>query len=259
MKQTSKPKVPKTRKKSQAHLKDEALFYEYAETKDVNLRNRLARNNQALVTYIVNKYYSAKKDHKKYREDLLQEGTIGLLSAIDGYKVELGFRFSTYATWWIRQAVNNYLINIEPMIHVPSHVRTQHNKIIRKLQEENRTFQSLIEDGIKSIEIDGNTVSEKMMRSVQSAIRSRYISSIDKPIGSKKSDSESGTLKDILPEDKPPLDRLFDQAKLVDIVRDGLKTLSDRERHILLLRFDVIDEKELTAKPNEERHEQKVG
>lgn len=241
-------KIPRTRKKSKAHLKDEALFYEYAETKDQNLRNRLVRNNQALVTFIVNKYYSAKKDHKKYREDLLQEGTLGLMSAIDGYKVELGYKFSTYATWWIRQAVNNYLINVEPMIHVPSHVRTQHNKIIRKLQAENKTFQELIEEGITAIEVDGETVSEKMMRSVQSAIRSRWISSIDKPIGKNAQDGEAGTLKDIIPEEKVPTDKLFDQSKMVEIIARGLETLEERERNILLLRFDVISEDDIEPK-----------
>jgi len=241
-------RVPKTKTKSKAHLKDEALFYKYAESKDLLTRNKLVRNNQALVTFIVNKYYSGRKDHMKYREDLLQEGTLGLMSAIDGFKVELGYKFSTYATWWIRQAVNNYLINIEPMIHVPSHVRTQHNKIIRKLKAENRTFQSLIEGGIEPIEVNGETVSVKMMKSVQSAIRSRYISSIDKPIGRKGNDGTPGTLKDILPEKKAPLDMLFDQAKMVDVIRDGLATLPDRERHILLLRFDVIGEKDIRSK-----------
>ena len=234
-------------KKSTDHNNDKELFIEYAETKSIKIRNRLARNNQALVTYIVNKYYSKRKEHSKYREDLLQEGTIGLLSAIDGYKVELGYRFSTYATWWIRQAVNNYLINIEPMIHVPSHVRTQHNKIIRKLKEENRTFQNLIENGYSNIEVNGEIVSEKMIRSVQSAIRSKYINSIDKPI-SVKNDPEAGTLKDILPENKPSLDNLFDQSRLVDIVSDGLNILGEREKLILLLRFDVLPEKELFKK-----------
>jgi len=227
--------------KSKAHQNDRDLFVEYAKTKNLTVRNKLVTNNQALVTFIVNKYYSSKKEHKKYREDLLQEGTIGLLSAIDGFNVELGFKFSTYATWWIRQAVNNYLINVEPLIHVPSHVRTQHNKIIRKLKEENRSFQNLIENGFKEIEVDGESVSEKMMRSVQSAITSKYVTSIDQPT-SNKDDQETGSLKDTLPEIKPGLDRLFDQAKLVDIISDGLMSLSDRERLILLLRFDVVDE-----------------
>jgi len=258
--------------KSKAHINDKDLFVEYAklkglvekkildqkDSKVIKVRNSLARNNQALVTYIVNKYYSSKKEHKRYREDLLQEGTIGLLSAIDGFNVELGYKFSTYATWWIRQAVNNYLINIEPMIHVPSHVRTQHNKIIRKLKEENQTFQSLIESGYDNIEVNGESVSEKMMRSVQSAIRSKYISSIEQPI-SNGNEQDSGTLKDILPENKPSLDRLFDQAKLVDIVSEGLKLLSERERLILLLRFDVVGEEEVDSLVESEKYEQKAG
>lgn len=244
--------------KSRAHINDKDLFVEYAKTKNVGVRNKLAQNNQALVTYIVNKYYSSKKEHKKYREDLLQEGTIGLLSAIDGFNVELGYKFSTYATWWIRQAVNNYLINIEPMIHVPSHVRTQHNKIVRKLKEENQTFQALIENGYDNVEVDGENVSEKMMRSVQSAIRSKYITSIDQPI-SGKDEQDSGTLKDVIPEHKPGLDRLFDQAKLIDIVADGLKLLSERERLILLLRFDVVNEENISSQLEAVDDEQKVG
>lgn len=244
--------------KSKAHINDRDLFVEYAKTKNVGVRNKLAQNNQALVTYIVNKYYSSKKEHKKYREDLLQEGTIGLLSAIDGFNVELGFKFSTYATWWIRQAVNNYLINIEPMIHVPSHVRTQHNKIIRKLKEENQTFQSLIENGYDNIEVDGENVSEKMMRSVQSAIRSKYITSIDQPING-NDESDGGSLKDIIPEYKPGLDRLFDQAKLVDIVADGLGLLSERERLILLLRFDVLNEENISSHLETQKNDKEMG
>lgn len=237
----------KKAEKSKAHLKDEELFIEYAKTKNSIIRNRLVQNNQALVTYIVNKYYSNKKDHVKFREDLLQEGTIGLMSAIDGYKVELGFKFSTYATWWVRQAVNNYLINIEPMIHVPSHVRTQHNKIIKQLKEENKSFQSLIEQNAKkSILIDGENVSEKMMNSVQSAIRSRYISSIEQPLSMNKFDTDSSTLRDILPDHKESLDKSFDQSLLVNILEQGLSTLSAREKYILLLRFDVIKEDEIT-------------
>jgi RNA polymerase sigma factor (sigma-70 family) len=240
-------KIVKKAEKSKAHLKDEELFIEYAKTKNSIIRNRLVQNNQALVTYIVNKYYSNKKDHVKFREDLLQEGTIGLMSAIDGYKVELGFKFSTYATWWVRQAVNNYLINIEPMIHVPSHVRTQHNKIIKQLKEENKSFQSLIEQNAKkSILIDGENVSEKMMNSVQSAIRSRYISSIEQPLSMNKFDTDSSTLRDILPDHKESLDKSFDQSLLVNILEQGLSTLSAREKYILLLRFDVIKEDEIT-------------
>lgn len=250
-KQTSIPK-----KKTGTHDTgaDEKLFREYAKNKTLKIRNELAGRNQPLVTYIVNKYYNHKTFHKKYREDLLQEGTIGLLSAIDGFDVERGFKFSTYATWWIRQAVNNYLINIEPMIHVPSHVRTQQNKLIRKLKEENKTFQSLIEGDLKDLFLDQDEnvpVTNKMISNIRSAMQSRYISSLEQPIGAgKNSDNagDCGSLKDVIPETKPGLEKLFDQAKLVDIFREGLKNLTDRERYILLLRFDLIGGEEITRK-----------
>jgi len=264
--QDKNKKVKKSKGKIKGKIRDEDLFREYAalktkivddeeqkkkqhKSKTIQVRNNLAQLNQPLVTYIVNKYYAGRKNHKKYREDLLQEGTIGLLSAIDGFDVNRGFRFSTYATWWIRQAVNNYLINIEPMIHVPSHVRTQQNKLLRKLREESRTFQSLIEEQTQPvININGDTVSEKMLRSIRCAIESRYIGSLDKPISSKTGDGGVATLKDFLPENKPSLDKLFDQAKLIHIFRDGLKNLPERERYILLLRFDIISENDIKVK-----------
>ena len=145
MEKLTAEKKLKPTKKNENFIKDEELFFEYAKNpSNMKLRNNLLLKNQALVVYIVNKYYSIKKEHKEKREDLLQEGTIGLLSAIDGFKPELGFKFSTYATWWIRQAINNYLLNIEPIIHIPSHIRTAHNKLTKKLKEENLALKEMI-------------------------------------------------------------------------------------------------------------------
>jgi DNA-directed RNA polymerase sigma subunit (sigma70/sigma32) len=119
---------------TQTNENDLELFKRYQTTKildengkiirtDQKLRNDLAKRNAKLVTFVINKFYSKKQKHKELRSDLLQEGHLGLFDAIDGFKPELGFKFSTYATWWIRQSVNSFLLDDEPMLHIPSHIR----------------------------------------------------------------------------------------------------------------------------------------
>ncbi|MFA6049944.1 MAG: sigma-70 family RNA polymerase sigma factor [Candidatus Paceibacterota bacterium] len=214
------------------------IYFEYAANKTTALRNEIVAKNRALVTFIVSKFYNSKKEHKMFREDLLQEGCIGLMAAIDGYKPELGYKFSTYATWWIRQAVNNYLLNVEPIIHIPSHVRTANNKLSRRLREENVLYQDFIE-GYKDAEY-----SKKMIDSIVCAIRTKNVRSFDEPIKSSGGqDSEAPmTLKDIISSTNPSLESVVDNAFLVESVKKSLLKLSDKEKYILLLRFDVINE-----------------
>jgi len=223
------------------------MFFEYFVSRDAKLRGKIAVKNQPLVTFIVNKYYSNKSQHKSLRDDLLQEGNIGLLSAIDGFDPNRGFKFSTYATWWIRQAVNNYLINVEPTIHVPSHVRTAQNKLLRQLKEENTEFQDLVST---SLESGKYPVTTKMLGSINSAMSSKYIRSLDEEIRAFGEDS-GVSMKENLADPSSSQEQKIDQALMVNFVRRGLKKLSPRERLVILLRFGVInndDVKTLGAK-----------
>lgn len=216
------------------------MFFEYYVSRDVQLRSRIALKNQPLVTFIVNKYYSNKSQHKTLRDDLLQEGNIGLLSAIDGFNPTKGFRFSTYATWWIRQAVNNYLINIEPTIHVPSHVRTAQNKLLRQLKEENTEFQELIASSSDTgVDTAKYPITTKMLASIGSAISSKHIKSLDEEIKI-FGDDQGCSLKENLVDPMPYQDQKIDQKLMVRFVKNALKSLSPRERLVLLLRFNVI-------------------
>lgn len=222
--------------------KVEEMFLEYYKSRDKKLRVRLAEKNQPLVTYIVNKYYSSKAQHKTLREDLLQEGNIGLLSAIEGFDPHRGFKFSTYATWWIRQAVNNYLINVEPTIHVPSHVRTAQNKLIKQLNDENVELQEKISQASANQEkFEGFT--DKMLASINSAMSSRYVKSLDEPVTSNQ--VGISTFGDTLEDAAALADARMDQSTIIEFVREGLKKLPVRERLIILLRFDVITEDEV--------------
>jgi len=236
-------------------VKDEELYFEYSRNPgNVKLRNELVIRNQALVAYIVSKYYSFKKEHKEKREDLLQEGTLGLLSAIDGFKPELGFKFSTYATWWIRQSINNYLLNVEPVIHIPSHIRTAHNKLNRKLKEESLVLKEMIEkynsDEDKKEQLKSDfDLSARMLNSITSAMNTRNLVSLEHPVG--KSFEPGGspkTIVDYLEADQDSnysetkTEREIDGTILVRAIQKAFKELSDKERYILLLRFDVISD-----------------
>ncbi len=222
-----------------SNSKIDQIYFDYASTKSLKTRNQIVKQNQALVTYIINKYYNNKKEYNLLKEDMMQEGIIGLLSAIEGYKPELGYRFSTYATWWIRQAINNYLLNVEPIIHVPSHVRTANNKIQKKLREENIVLQDYINNaGPKEKEEDG--CSAKMLQSITMANRSKNVCSMDEQLKSGNGEGNN-TLKDQLVSDEN-IETRYGNSEMVHLVKNALMNLSEKERYILLLRFDVIKE-----------------
>lgn len=199
------------------------IFFDYFLSRDKKTRDAIAVKNQPLVTYIINKYYSYKSNHQSMREDLFQEGIIGLLSAIDGFDPHKGFQFSTYAIWWIRQAINNYLITVEPTITVPSHVRTAHNKLMKSLGD---TGGNLFQ-----VESQGLDVSRKMLISIKSAVLSKGISSIE--------DTEA---TDPLHDPKNSQETSLDNSKLLFLLRKSFNNLDTREKLILLLRFGVIKE-----------------
>jgi len=229
--------------------KIDQIYFDYVASKSIGLRNQILKKNAPLVTYIVSRYYGTRKEHRALKEDLVQEGMIGLISAIDGYKPELGYRFSTYATWWIRQAVNHYLMNVEPTIHVPVHVRTANNKLRRKLAEENLVFKDFI------VDYKNADYTEKMINSINCAIRTKRMISFDEPLrGSSRTEGgDKQTLKDVIEDERREsgLEGMFDSSSVVGIVRKSLSKLSVRERNILLLRFDVISEVDATERTYE--------
>lgn len=253
-------------------LTDQELFQQYAEIeekaslKKTQIRNELVKRNMPLVSFIIGKYYT-RPEHKKLYEDLMQEGAVGLLPAIEGYDPNLGFKFSTYSSWWIRQAINNYLGNVEPLIKVPSHIRSAQNKLIKHFNEENLsvanlpevldedkkavvkpTFNEMIEDGCSDLQM-----TEKMTHSIKSAFKARKVLSMDGP--SSKSDVHGEvkpSIKDQLLSPSDSQEAVVDNDLLISVIGKGLEKLTPKKRLVLFLRFNVFnntEEKELF--PNE--------
>ena len=222
---------------------DLELFKRYQATKkldengkllsaDQKLRNDLAQRNAKLVTFVINKFYSKKQKHKELRSDLLQEGHLGLFDAIDGFKPELGFKFSTYATWWIRQSVNSYLLDEEPMLHIPSHIRTARNKLLNVTRERSMTFKDINKDLLAEI-----GMTEKMFDSVNAALKTKSwnCASIDEPVSS----SMDKTLRDMIPSNDLDLSTGVDNKRIVNAARLAFQKLNLREKCVLLERYGI--------------------
>lgn len=211
------------------------LFKDYVEGDSASAKKakkKLIESNLRLVISIAKKH----KGHNIPLEDLIQEGNLGLLKAIDRFDYKRGFKFSTYATWWIKQAISQHILKRKRMIRLPAHAASVQKKIVQAADE----YRSMMGCEPSNDELlDLIDASETVVKATIASGRNTV--SLNQTLSS---DPDSGTIDEKIKDEDENVNpfHVTSSKELLCIVQKVLQTLSEKESAILRLRFGLFDE-----------------
>ena len=200
---------------------------------DVEAKKKLINCNLRLVISIA-KHYT---NRNIPLSDLIQEGNLGLMKAVDKFDVDKGFKFSTYATWWIRQGIARSIADQSRTIRIPVHMYESINKMLR--------VETMLSEKYGS-DVTNQQIADEMGIPVEKVLDLKRVSEVPVSLYTPLGEEEDSVLMDFVPDLESGVEDSVVNSGLHDDIMQALSVLSEREKQVLMLRFGIDTDHPMT-------------